>query len=84
MAKKVKSDKRVGKLEADLGKPKACLNTDVEIWRKVRGDYYSPSISVTVQGTICIHKGGMVICLPVEEWLENASKKYPILLPEKE
>jgi len=43
-------------------------NQDKEIWRKVPGDYYSPSIHVTVSGGIGIDVGGLVIVLPVEKW----------------
>ena len=27
-----------------------CANTDVELWRAAPGDYYSPSIRVTISG----------------------------------
>ena len=47
---------------------KVCKNTDREIWRKVVGDYYSPSIHVTEGGGIGIQVGGIVIVKSVEEW----------------
>ena len=43
-------------------------NTDREIWRKVPGDYYSPSIHVTEDGRIGIEVGGHVIVRSVEMW----------------
>lgn len=43
-------------------------NTDKEIWRKVSGDYYSPSIHVTEHGDIGIAVGGAVLVAPVERW----------------
>lgn len=47
---------------------KPAKNEDVEIWRKVKDDYYSPSIHVTKEGAIGINVGGLVIVRPVEEW----------------
>ena len=49
-----------------------CLNTDKELWREVPDDCYAPSISVTTENTICIHRGGLVICHSVEEWMKLA------------
>lgn len=43
-------------------------NTDIEIWRKVPLDYYSPSIRVTENGDIRICLGGYVLTAPVERW----------------
>jgi hypothetical protein len=43
-------------------------NTDKEIWRKVPGDYYSPSIHVTEGGGIGFNVGGYVIVQPIEAW----------------
>ena len=43
-------------------------NADVEIWRKVPGDYYSPSIHITEHDDIGINVGGTVIVAPVEWW----------------
>ena len=60
---------------------KTCLlhvpvkNTDREIWRKVPGDFYSPSIHVTEGGGIGINVGGTVIVMPVEEWMALADKR---------
>ncbi len=45
---------------------RAAKNTDVEIWRKVSDDYYSPSIHITEQGGINV--GGYVLVAPVERW----------------
>ena len=41
-------------------------NTDREIWRRVPGDYYSPSLHVTQEGAIGINVGGHVVVAPVE------------------
>ena len=45
-------------------------NTDRELWRKIEGDYYSPSIHTTVADEIAIQVGGFVIVMPVEKWHE--------------
>ena len=52
----------------------ACINTDVELWRKKRGDYYSPSIHVTEFGEIGIDVGGYVLVAPVEKWHDAGNK----------
>lgn len=49
----------------------SCQNTDKEIWRKVEGDYYSPSIHVTKDGAIGINVGGHVVVAPIEEWFKS-------------
>ena len=43
-------------------------NTDREIWRRIPGDYYSPSIHVTAEGGIGIDVGGRVIVMDIEDW----------------
>jgi hypothetical protein len=48
--------------------PNTGKNTDKEIWRKVEGNYYSPSIHVTESGGIGINVGGIVIVKPIEDW----------------
>jgi hypothetical protein len=48
-------------------------NTDRELWRKVKDDYYSPSIHVTEGGRIGINVGGMVYVMPVEAWHKLAA-----------
>lgn len=50
-------------------------NEDVEIWRKIPGDYYSPSIHVTKSDGIGINVGGLVIVKPIEEWMRLATEK---------
>tara|TARA_Y100000310_G_C20602672_1_gene773877 strand:+ start:744 stop:950 length:207 start_codon:yes stop_codon:yes gene_type:complete len=45
-----------------------CENTDVEIWRKEKDNYYSPSIHVTKNGSIGINVGGTVYVKDVEQW----------------
>jgi hypothetical protein len=52
-----------------------CINTDKEIWRKVKDDYYSPSIHVTADGRIGIDVGGRVIVAPIEKW-HDAGENY--------
>jgi len=52
----------------------AAKNTDRELWRKVSGDYYAPSIRVTESGGIGIDCGGHVIVAPVEAWHECGEK----------
>jgi len=56
----------------------AGANTDVEIWRKVRGDYYSPSIHVNEFGSIGINVGGRVLVLSVEQWHEAGDKIFAV------
>ena len=51
-----------------LNYKEASMNTDKEIWRKVKDDVYSPSIHTTYGGGIGINVGGNVIVLPVEKW----------------
>ena len=46
----------------------SCINTDKNIWRKVKDDYYSPSIHVTQEGNIGINVGGHVIVMSIEKW----------------
>jgi len=46
----------------------AAVNTDRELWRERDGDFYSPSIHVTVEGGIGIDVGGTVIVLSVYDW----------------
>lgn len=45
-------------------------NTDIILWEKVPGDYYSPKISATKSfgGAIAINVGGTVYVKPVEAW----------------
>ena len=56
-------------------KENGCLNTDKNIWRKIKDDYYSPSIHVTKEGNIGINVGGTVIVKPIEEWFLLGDKK---------
>jgi hypothetical protein len=49
-------------------------NTDRELWRKVPGDFYSPSIHVTKSGGIGINCGGHAIVAPVEKWHDCGEK----------
>jgi hypothetical protein len=54
-------------------------NNDKQLWRKVPDDYYSPSISVTEQGNISLHVGGICITHPVEHWFKLASQQIDAL-----
>ena len=47
---------------------KEAKNTNMEIWRKVKDDYYAPCIFITKEGAIGINVGGYVKIRPVEEW----------------
>ncbi len=58
-----------------MANSRAAKNTDKEIWRKVKDDYFSPSIHVTRSGSIGIDVGGFVIVAPVEEWHEAMQKE---------
>ena len=51
-----------------MSEPCAGINTDKEIWRKIPGDYYSPSIHVTEWGDIGINVGGHVLVASTEAW----------------
>lgn len=55
----------------------AAQNTDHELWRKVPGDFYSPSIHVTENGGIGINVSGSVYVKPIEEWHRLAGGKLP-------
>ena len=53
-----------------------CQNTDKEIWRKVPGDYYSPSIHVTESGRIGIKVRGRVLIASIEGWYLAGEKMF--------
>jgi len=55
-------------------KPKACINTDREIWRKIKDDYYSPAIFITEFGGVGINVGGYVLVAPIESWHDAGNK----------
>jgi hypothetical protein len=48
-------------------------NTDRQLWREVKDDYYAPSIFVTEAGGIGIDVGGYVIVKPLREWHKLAA-----------
>ena len=52
-----------------------CMNTDKELWRKDKDDFYSPSIHVTERGEIGINVGGYVTVASVEDWHEAMEHK---------
>ena len=60
-----------------LVEPRTCKNTDVEIWREILDDYYSPSIHVTKKGGIGINIGGRAIVMDVRTWHDLACKTLP-------
>ena len=47
-------------------------NTDRELFREVKGDYYSPSLHVTIDGLIGINVGGSVHVMSLRDWHERA------------
>lgn len=47
-----------------------CINTDKNIWHKIEGDYYSPSIHITQDKNVGINVGGHVIVMPIEKWFQ--------------
>ena len=49
-------------------------NTDQELWRVRKGDYYADSLHVTASGKIGINCGGHVIVMPIREWHKLASE----------
>lgn len=59
------------------------INTDKEIWRKTPGDYYSPSIHVTKEGSIGINIAGLVFVMPADRWHELARRFSPCSKEEK-
>ena len=50
-------------------------NEDIEIWRKVKDDHYSPSIHVTKHSKIGIDVGGSVYVMSIEEWHKLRKEK---------
>lgn len=58
----------------DLTKHKEAKDTDKEIWRKVKGDFYSPSIHATERGGIGMNVGGYCIVMPIEKWHSLATE----------
>ena len=50
-------------------------NTDQELWRVRKGDYYADSLHVTASGKIGINCGGHMIVMPIREWHKLASEK---------
>ena len=47
-------------------------NTDKELFREAKGDYYSPSLHVTIDGLIGINVGGSVHVMSLREWHKRA------------
>jgi len=54
-------------------------NTDIEIWRKIPDDYYSPAIYVTEQGDIGIKVGGYVLVAPIEKWFAAGQAVFALM-----
>ena len=54
----------------------ACINTDKEIWRKVKDDYYSPRIYVTKQNGITFCVGGNCVTKSIEDWFFLATPTF--------
>jgi len=51
-------------------------NTDIEIWREIPDDYYSPSIHVTENGDIGINVGELVLVAPVRRWFSAGEAAF--------
>jgi hypothetical protein len=74
LMKEQKSNKNQQLASLSEGNGYACINTDIELWRKKNDDYFSPTIHVTEFGEIGINVGGHVIVAPIEDW-HNAGNK---------
>ena len=64
--------------------PKACENTDRELWREVPGNYYSAKLFITANGTVGIDVDGLVIVRPIRSWhalaqAEEAIRPLPVV-----
>jgi hypothetical protein len=66
----------------DQAQNQPALNTDRELWREKKDDYYAPSIHVTQGGGIGMNVGGHVIVLPVRDWHRAALERPIIRLPQ--
>ena len=53
-----------------------CINTDKEIWWKVKADYYSPRIYVTKQNGITFCVGGNCVTKSIEDWFALATPTF--------
>lgn len=62
----------------DIG---ASANTDRELWRERKGDYYADSIHVTADGAIGMNVGGTVIVKPIQGWHSLATKAIEEITP---
>lgn len=54
-------------------KDQPCANTDIELWRERKDDYYADSIHVTESGAIGINCSGHVHVKPLRQWHELAN-----------
>jgi hypothetical protein len=59
---------------SDDGQPVELKIKEVEIWRQVPGDYYSPYIFSTGTDGIGIAVGGYVAVKPVRAWHEQSAQ----------
>ena len=48
------------------------MDTTRELFREVKGDYYSPSLHVTIDGLIGINVGGSVHVMSLRDWHQRA------------
>lgn len=62
-------------MKCNTGPEQAKSNTDRELWRESKDDYYSPSLHVTEDGGIGMNVGGYVIVKPLRAWHELAMKE---------
>jgi len=49
-------------------------NTDKELWREVKGDYFSPSIHIAWGNGVGMNVGGRVIVMPIRKWHKLAEQ----------
>jgi len=54
----------------------AFKNDDIEIWRQMEGNQYSPSVHVNHCGGIGIHAGGSVVVMSAEDWITAGQHFY--------
>lgn len=52
-------------------------NTEREIYRRIEGDFYSPSIAVTADDNIVLKVGGLCVGKKIEDWHALSSREAP-------
>jgi hypothetical protein len=64
---------------ADIPLDQSADNTDRELWRERKGDFYADSLFVTEHGGIGIHCGGYVFVKPIRGWYALASENTTLI-----